>query len=379
MLSIAVFTAGFTLCSLLLSVFLRTPLVEWFGDSPDHRKVHWRIVPRFGGLAMVASFLTLLAFAPLIPGYGNFGKIIRLFPSFFITGGFLLLSGTLDDVRPVSFKLKFALQFALAGILVLILKNGFNSFSFLGYRMDLEGAGNFISIFWLVLLMNAINIIDGIDGLAGGTALFGFASVAMVARSGGQSGLAWLCVLLIGITAAFLFRNFHPRRKVFLGDTGSQFLGAMLGLLTMQVQGLTGVGHSLLIPLLIVGYPLADLGIAMARRFIAPGAVAPIDRFLRMFEADNDHLHHRLVHLGLSHAQSSFLLLLMAATFPAGAFILARTEWRGTVAVFGYLAFMILMILNHLGFVGKRHWVVSRKRENPLRDEKRRERFKLAQ
>ena len=140
-----VFLSGFSLCSLLLFLFLRTRLVRLFGDSPDHRKVHWVVVPRSGGLAMVATFLTFLAFALLNPGNENFGMIRKMIPTLFFTGGFLLLAGTLDDIRPVNFKIKFALQFALAGILVLIFHNGFEAFYVLGVRLNLEGAGPFIS------------------------------------------------------------------------------------------------------------------------------------------------------------------------------------------------------------------------------------------
>ncbi len=350
--------SGFFLCSVALFLLLRSPLVRFFADAPDHRKVHLAVVPRFGGVAIILSFLALAASARFVPGYENFPALRRLLPSLAFSGFFLLAAGTLDDLRPVHFKVKFALQFALAGILVFALGNRFEAFSLLGHHFHLGGLGMVISLLWFVGLMNAFNMIDGIDGLAGGVALCGFTAVALVCYGSGHAGLALLCLALIGITSGFLIFNLSPTHKVFLGDTGSQFLGAVLGLLAMHVQALPGIDYSLFIPVLIVGYPILDVGVAMTRRFIRCGATQTLAmRFQRMFLADNEHLHHRLVYLGHSHLQSAFLLTVVAATFSASAFILAKTDWRGTAAVLGYLSVAFLFILNRLGYLGRRSWL----------------------
>jgi UDP-GlcNAc:undecaprenyl-phosphate GlcNAc-1-phosphate transferase len=267
---------------------------------------------------------------------------------------FLLGAGTLDDVQPIGFKVKFLLQFALSGILVLLLGNHFEAISLLGHRIELGGFGLFASLFWFVALMNAFNIIDGIDGLAGGAALCGLVSIAMLALNDGAGALLLCALALAGVVGGFLPFNFHRRTKAFLGDTGSQFLGVSLALLTLKAQQLPSVGCSALVPLLLVGYPLFDVALAMVRRFLRCGRRRFSTRFTRMFMADNDHLHHRLVYLGMNHLQSAGLLLLLSASFAAASFILANTDWRGTLLVFGYLTVAVAALLDRLGYLGSR-------------------------
>jgi UDP-GlcNAc:undecaprenyl-phosphate GlcNAc-1-phosphate transferase len=208
-----------------------------------------------------------------------------------------------------------------------------------------------VSIFWMVGLMNAINLIDGIDGLAGGVAIVGFAGVAALAFGAGASDPVAVCALLSGAVLGFLYYNFQDRRKIFLGDTGSQFLGAMLALLTLNIHDSPGVGRNVLIPLLLVGYPLLDVSVAMVRRFVWVRNRELGQRILRMFLADSDHMHHRLLHAGLSHVQATALLLSLASGFTAAAVVLPRVDWRWELAVTAYLALAVLFLLNRLRFL----------------------------
>jgi len=336
---------------LLLGILVRSPLVKYFADEPDHRKVHQRPVPRLGGLAIVLVFLMALIGASISRFWAPF-PILPLLSMLFV-GLFLLLAGTLDDVLSLGYRAKFLLQFLLAGVVVCVFHMQFESFSILGHTLPLGGMGIVVSMFWMVAVMNALNIIDGIDGLAAGVSLCGFIGIGILAYDIGSQNVLRICAVLAGAILGFLYFNFHRRHKVFLGDTGSQFLGAMLALLVLRIHGWPSVNHSALIPLLIVAYPALDTSVAMTRRFVK-GRYDLNRRFTSMFQADNDHLHHRLVYQGLSHLRATFLLLLLSSGFIGAAVLLSRVGWKGEVIVVVYLFMALILILRRMGFIGMR-------------------------
>lgn len=349
MLFLAALLAGSALLSLvLLGLLIRSPLARHFADLPGHRKVHEVVIPRLGGTAIVLTFLVLLFIAHVFELWVPSPTLLF---SIVFASLFLLIAGTLDDVLSLGYKAKFLLQFVLAGVVVSVFGLQFESVSFLGYQYDLGGLGVIVSIFWIVGLMNAVNIIDGIDGLAAGVSLAGFAGIGALAYAAGSPNPVGVCVALSGAIIGFLYYNLHRRRKVFLGDTGSQFLGVMLGILTLRIHDLPGVGNSMLIPLLLVAYPVLDTSLAMARRFLKSRSRDLGERVTRMFHADNDHIHHRLLFSGLSHIQATFLLLLLSSGFAATAVALPRLTWQWEFAVLAYLVAAVGFLLNRLGFL----------------------------
>jgi UDP-GlcNAc:undecaprenyl-phosphate GlcNAc-1-phosphate transferase len=337
-----------TLSLVLLGLLIRSPLARHFADLPDHRKVHQAAIPRLGGTAIVLTFLVLLTIAQVFNLWEPSAKFLL---SAVFVSLFLLIAGTLDDVLSLGYKAKFLFQFLLAGVVVCVFGLHFEAVSLFGRSFELGGLGLVLSIFWMVGLMNAVNIIDGIDGLAAGVSLVGFVGVGSLAFIAGAPNPLGVCVALSGATIGFLYYNFQRRRKVFLGDTGSQFLGAMLGVLTLRIHHLPSVEHSMLIPLLLVGYPLLDTSVAMTRRFLQVRNKHLGQRVTRMFLADNDHMHHRLLFAGLSHVQATFLLLLLASGFTAAAVVLPRMTWQWEAAVIGYLTLAVSFLLNRLGFL----------------------------
>ena len=345
---IAILASAAFLSIIFLGILLRLPLARHFADLPDHRKVHQSVIPRLGGMGIVFAFLFLLGIAEIFELWNPSSKFLY---SIAFVSFFLLIAGTLDDILSLGYKVKFLMQFLLAGVVVCVFRLNFEQASILGHSVALGGFGMVLSIFWIVALMNAVNIIDGIDGLAASVALAGFAGVGALAYADGAVNPLGVCLALSGATMGFLYYNLQRRRKVFLGDTGSQFLGAMLGVLTLRIHELPSVGHSMLIPLLLVGYPVLDTSVAMARRFFKVRKRALGYRVSRMFMADNDHLHHRLVYAGLSHLQSTFLLMILASGFAATAVILPRVSWKGEAFFVGYLALAVAFILNRLGFL----------------------------
>jgi UDP-GlcNAc:undecaprenyl-phosphate GlcNAc-1-phosphate transferase len=165
-------------CFAVLSLMLRTPLVGVFGDAPNHRTVHMVTIPRFGGLAILFSFLIFALFQ--FSGWLSTDKISVL-PGLTLSAIFLALAGSWDDIRQIGFKAKFLLQFTLAGLLVFGLGHHFDTLSLFGFQFEMGGYGKVLSLIFLVGVMNAFNIIDGIDGLASGVSGFAFAAVALIA------------------------------------------------------------------------------------------------------------------------------------------------------------------------------------------------------
>lgn len=350
----------FTGTYLLSIVFIRaiglSPLARLFIDKPDHRKLHQAAVPRYGGIAIILAFLAVLGILHAIGMPWPYMKGTLPAAMAFVSV-FLLVAGGLDDAKPLNYKVKFALQFAMAGGVVFLLGRDFDTIAVLGYRFELGIFGPLLSVFWIVALMNAMNIIDGIDGLAGGVFLFAIGTVAFLCHANGADGRLMICLALMGATAGFLRFNFSRHHKIFLGDAGSQFLGAMVALMAMEVQAMPKTGYSFFVPLFIVGYPLLDISVAMVRRFKCGSRRGLGRRILRMFAADNEHLHHRLVYLGLSHVQSTFLLLMVAGGIGATGVIISRLGWPYRPMVMGYLVVALMLILNRLGFIGPGPWL----------------------
>jgi UDP-GlcNAc:undecaprenyl-phosphate/decaprenyl-phosphate GlcNAc-1-phosphate transferase len=357
MFLLLVLLTSFLVSAVCLQLLVWSPIAKYFGDAPNHRKVHQTIVPRLGGLGIILAFMVVFCIRVFVPDdvwprSGNYFSGALIF-----TALFLAFAGSLDDIRTLGFKSKFALQFTLATGVVVLLGHKFGTISIFGHMVQLAQFGPILTIFWMVAVMNAFNIIDGIDGLAGGVAICGFGAVGCMAYANGDSYLLSMSVVFVGLCIGFLRFNFSKRHKVFLGDSGSQFLGATLALFAIEALSLPNTRNSVFIPLLVVGYPLFDITVAMVRRFMRGSSKGFGGRIVRMFSADNEHLHHRLVYLGLSHLQSSFLLLLVAASMGASAIIISRVPVWGRVAVIAYLFTALFLILNRLGYMGMRPWL----------------------
>ncbi len=354
------FVLSFFLSAVVIGILIKSPLVSYFADTPDYRKVHQQIVPRIGGMGLILCFLGILLFTQVL--------FPNLFPSlstrFIYTllslSGVLLVVGTLDDTRGLNFKIKFLFQFGLAALVVIGFDLSCHSIFLLHHEYQLGMFGSLVSIFWLVGIMNALNIVDGIDGLASSVSMIGFGTMAILAYANHSSGIVMLCVVLIALNLGFLVHNMSVKNKTFLGDTGSLFLGSMLGALSIQTTQSPVTDYSILVPLMIVGYPIFDITVAMVRRFL--GRVHKQNhriqrRFFKMFEADNEHLHHRLVHWGMSHIQTTFLLSLIAFSMGCVAISISRVPLMARGFIFAYLLVGLFLILNRFNYLGKKNWL----------------------
>lgn len=267
-------------------------------DEPDARKVHTVPIPRLGGIAIFLGFciavatIELLTPGPLFPRTGPFMGLL-------IGAGLIFLLGIADDLKPLPAKFKFLVQIGAAvvavylGVRIEVLSNPFGGMFILPIWMAYG-----LTVFWLVGITNTINLIDGLDGLAGGVSLIAAATTALIAIQTKQPALALLALALAGATIGFLRYNWNPA-KIFMGDSGSLFLGFTLA--AISVVGLLKVAATaaLLVPVLILGVPIFDTAFAIVRRALQRRPI---------FSPDRGHLHHRLLGLGFSQRRAVLII-----------------------------------------------------------------------
>lgn len=298
--------------SLVLSLII-TPLTIKFCkqfnivDIPDKRKIHKDPIPRMGGLAVIIStFLSILIFSSItIFFYPEFFKIkyfkydIIQVLGIISSLSLITLVGMIDDIRGLKAKNKLIFQFLSANILFftgtkitfITLLN--NHFLHLG-----DVLSYILTILWVIGLTNAINLIDGMDGaLAGIGAIISF-SLGILAIIQGQTVLAVFVFALSGSLISFLKYNFNPA-KVFLGDTGSLFIGMFMSIISILGYFKKATLISIAIPVIIFAIPILDTLFAIIRRII---------KRQHIFQPDKEHIHHKLLQYGFNQKQAAFIL-----------------------------------------------------------------------
>jgi UDP-GlcNAc:undecaprenyl-phosphate GlcNAc-1-phosphate transferase len=335
---------------------LLTPLVKKFAvkvgavDVPNARKVHTRIMPRLGGLGIFLAFLlSLLAVLPFVPDGMLSSRDINFIAAFLIGGTLITLIGALDDRFDLNAKLKFLAQIAVACMVVFAfdIRVDFVNVPFQDAYSSLESWISIpLTIFWIVGVTNAINLIDGLDGLAAGVSGIAIGTIFVMSILMGNYMVAMLCLVLLGSIIGFLFFNFHPA-KIFMGDTGSLFLGFSLAMLSML--GFKQIAIvSFITPLIIIGVPLSDTFFAIIRRKLQKKPI---------FSPDKGHLHHCLRELGFSHRQTVLIIYGIAAFFGVLAVIqssaaLNEANWV-TFVVICIMMFFLQIGAEVIGLVGK--------------------------
>jgi UDP-GlcNAc:undecaprenyl-phosphate GlcNAc-1-phosphate transferase len=341
------------LSTLLISVFTTIALIPVFSslavrlrilDMPDERKVHSRPIPRSGGLAMaLGALIPIVLWLP----FDVFLKAI-VFGT-----GIVVLSGLVDDSRGLSYLWKFAAQIAAA--LVVTCYGGVwisNLGALLPEGLHLPGwIGIPLTIILIVGATNAINLSDGLDGLAGGISIMSFICIAYLGYLGDDLMVVLLSIAMIGAIFGFLRFNTHPA-TLFMGDAGSQFLGFWAVSLALKI---TQADHGLnrLLPIMLLGMPILDTLSVMLGR-IANGK-SP-------FMADKTHLHHRFMKLGFSHSETVFVIYALQACLVTSAYLMrSGTEW---LVLASYLCFGATILLGlaeakRTGWQLKRHPVLE--------------------
>jgi len=335
--------SGFLL-SLLITIVL-IPMANRFAvrihamDVPDARKVHDHPIPRSGGVAMAAGVIfTVLFLLPRNP----------VLTSYLIGSGIIVIFGFFDDFHGMGYKTKFAAQIAAALIVVLL---GGCKISSLGSLLpDGWTLPGFIAIPLTVLVIvgvtNAINLSDGLDGLAGGISLLGFCCIGYLAYLEEEMAIMVIAACLAGAIFGFLRFNTYPA-SIFMGDSGSQFLGFSAIVLSLIItQGSRPM--SSLLPLVILGFPILDTIIVMGQRLVEKRP---------LFTADKNHLHHRFIKVGFFHTEAVMIIYVIQAFLVIGAVILKyHSEW---LLLIGYIVFSAFVI-GFFTIADRTNWKLSR-------------------
>lgn len=306
-------------------------------DVPkDGRRVHKKPIPRMGGMAIFAGFLvSALIFVPMTH------KLLGV-----LVGTLMIVGmGLIDDVKPLKAKTKLLIQVLAAGIAVYSgiriewISNPFDTVDGMFY---IGWVGIPLAIFWIVGITNTVNLIDGLDGLAAGVSAISAITMAFVAYgsiSGNSDGAyilsqtnsTLLLLALAGGAVGFLPYNFNPA-KIFMGDTGSLFLGYTLSIIAIDAAIKSAATLAIAIPVLALGIPIFDTTFAIIRR---ANAGKPI------MEADKGHLHHRLLGKGLSQKKTVLILYAISGILGLSAVLISQFNFNHGLIV---LALDILFI-----------------------------------
>ena len=287
----------------MLFSFLLTPPVKRLAhkigavDVPkDNRRMHKKPIPRLGGLAIFAGCIIAIL---------TFAEISTQLIGILIGATIIVAVGIVDDVRPLGAGVKLILQIISAlvavghGVLIPMIAN---PFPFGGEYWDFGIWAIPITVIWIVAVTNSVNLIDGLDGLADGVSSIGALTMLIISLLMGDIPMAIICAALVGACVGFIPYNMNPA-KIFMGDTGSTFLGYMLA--TISVLGLFKFYAviSFIVPFIILGFPIFDTTSAFTRRIL---------KGQNPMTADRSHTHHKLIDMGMNQKQAVATLYLIS-------------------------------------------------------------------
>ena len=322
------FLASLFLVNLFTPLSIRVANMIGAVDVPAKRKVHATPIPRLGGLAVILSVTISLLLGSLLSQ--PIRDMVHTSFTGMLLGSLVIIAiGLWDDSRNANPFLKLGCQVVAASIAVSMgvqFEVASNPFvEVMRDYFDLGVLGFPLSVLWIVGLTNAMNLIDGLDGLASGIALLTSVTLFLISLNNDAGYVTYLYIVLAGATLGFLRHNRYPA-KVFLGDTGSMFLGFSLGCLSTTGFQKSFTLSSLIIPVLIFGIPIFDSATALTRRYLKKTSFATPDR---------EHLHHRLLDLGFSQRQTVLLLYFVTVLFGiiAFAFTVQLNEYAAVITV----------------------------------------------
>ena len=298
-------------------------------DVPkDNRRVHTKAIPRFGGFAIFIS-LTVTCMT-ILPADSNMRGALAGITLMFIVGA-------LDDKFEFSAKVKLIGQIVSAlvsyamGVEITVIRNIIGD----GYWQFGTAISAIVTIIWIVAITNAVNLIDGLDGLAAGVATIAAFSVAYVAYIHGSYLEATAMLTISGAALGFLPYNFHPA-KAFMGDSGSLVLGFALACFSVGGNVKTGTVVAMVVPLLVLALPIIDTLLAIFRRLI---------KGMPLSMGDKDHIHHKVLRMGLGQVRSVLTLYCISGVMGAAAVLSSRGLRVETIALIGIALLHIFILL----------------------------------
>ncbi len=309
-------------------------------DAPDARKVHKKPIPRIGGIgiyiAFMAGMLVVMSMNVLTEEVSH--ELIGLL----FGGSLIVLLGIIDDYKNLPAKVKLVGQIIAATVLVVVfdVRIDFITDPF-GDYLFLEFMAIPATIFWIVGLTNTVNLIDGLDGLAAGVSTIACITIFLVALQQDIMLVAVLTAALAGAAMGFLYYNFNPAR-IFMGDSGSMFLGYMLAGISIIGAVKCAATIALIVPILALGLPILDTAFAIVRRY--RGGV-PI------FKPDKGHLHHRLLDLGFTQRQAVLLMYVISALLGLSAVALTEVSPQFAILIVGLVVAAVLFGAKKIGIL----------------------------
>ena len=341
---------GFPFLLAMLVSFVLTPHIKKLAftigavDKPDNRKVHKKIMPRLGGLAIYIGFMMAVSLS--IPLTKDIIGVV-------LGGTVIVIIGILDDMYSLPAKVKLLGQIFAASILVLFgiqiewINNPLGGYFYTEY-FSIP-----ITIFWVISFTNVVNLIDGLDGLAAGVSAIASVTVILVAAQMGYYQVGILTAALAGGIIGFIRYNFNPA-TIFMGDTGSMFIGYMLAAISVLGAFKTAATVALIVPAIALGLPIMDTAFAIMRRY---SNGRPI------FAPDKGHLHHRLLAMGMNQRQAVLLMYGITALLGIGAVLWA--EFDGL-----YATLIIAAIITAVAVGAKKIGILKDSNEHIVRQEK---------
>ena len=330
------YTLTLIIFSMIVSLIL-TPIVIAVSkkldivDRPNFRKIHTKPISMLGGSAILLSFFI---------GIWLGAPIEREIKPLLLGAIVIYLVGLIDDLYDLKPVLKLIGQIIAASIVVVYgVTIDFISIP-IGPTIHFGWLSIPITIFWIVAITNAINLIDGLDGLAAGVSTIALVTIAFIAILQGNIFIIMICSVLIGSLLGFLVFNFHPA-KIFLGDSGALLLGFIIGFLSLLgFKNITFI--SLFFPIVILAVPFIDTLFAMIRR---------VKRGQHIMQADKSHLHHKLLDLGYTHRQTVILIYAMAIMFSVVSVILYLSQPWGVFLTVLLIIITIELIVEFTGLI----------------------------
>lgn len=339
-----IYVVAFAL-SLLTTLFV-TPLVRKLAfkigatDQPNARKTHIKIMPRLGGLGIViGTAVGLLILSPDIPEL-----------PYLILGGLVItVVGILDDLYTIRPLVKLGGQIIAAG---LVLYSGlaieFITLPFMG-TIQFGSLSFVITLIWIIGVTNAINLIDGLDGLAAGVSIIGLSSMLIISIIDSRMAVVMLTLVIIGPSLGFLYHNFFPA-KIFMGDTGALFLGYCISVISILGLFKNVAIFSFLLPIIVIAVPIFDTIFAIIRRAI---------NGQRIGEADKKHIHHKLIAMGYSHRSTVLIMYGFSAFFGLMAIVYSSLTVQLSIVALVLVLFGIQLIAEMTGIIPERQKTIT--------------------
>ena len=349
------FIVSFIFVCIATPILIKIGLRFGFVDQVNQRKIHRGAIPRIGGIGISLGTLLPIFLLCFFVHSGVEIKTTNNMMLYFGGGLAISLLGLVDDIKGVNAKIKLLFQIVIAFFAT---QHGelIESLPMPWGRLELGVFGYVLTIFWIIGIINAFNLIDGMDGLSSGITLFSSLTLAMLAIANEYLPTALVALALAGAVTGFLIYNFNPAR-IFMGDSGSMFIGYILAVLSLRSQSKAHAVVSIMVPIIAMGVPIIDTTLAFMRRIL---------RHQSIFAADRQHIHHFLLSLGFNQRKTVLILYAVSVLFTILSMVMIFNKNVDTFLIVIIFAIIVFVIIKKLGYIEMIYGKFRVKKENSL-------------